>query len=78
MTRYYFDIRDNAGLNADEEGIEFATQREAELEAAQSLADLAKELASLDDRRDVSIEVRIGNRRVFQAALIFDRSATRQ
>jgi hypothetical protein len=78
MNRYYFDIRDNEGLSIDEEGVEFATQSEAESEAAQSLADLAKEMAPLDQRKDVAIEVRVGARRVFQAALIFDRSATKQ
>jgi hypothetical protein len=34
MIRYYFDIRDNTGLYRDHEGLEFNTQREAEVEAA--------------------------------------------
>jgi hypothetical protein len=42
MIRYYFDIRDNTGLYRDDEGLEFKTQREAEVEAAKSLANLAK------------------------------------
>jgi hypothetical protein len=33
MTRYYFDIRDDTGLYPDEEGMEFDTQQEAEVEA---------------------------------------------
>ncbi|XUJ35367.1 DUF6894 family protein [Bradyrhizobium japonicum] len=49
MTRYYFDIRDDAGLSPDEEGLEFDTQQEAEVEAAQSLAGLAR--SSLDTAR---------------------------
>lgn len=72
MMRYYFDIRDNSGLSVDEEGLEFPTQQEAEIEAARSLADLAKEFA--DIRQDVSVEVRTDGGRVFQTAFIFDRS----
>ncbi|MET4214657.1 hypothetical protein ABIB95_009516 [Bradyrhizobium sp. LA2.1] len=37
MTRYYFDIRDDTGLYPDEEGLEFDTQQEAEVEAASRL-----------------------------------------
>ncbi|WP_430640604.1 DUF6894 family protein [Bradyrhizobium brasilense] len=35
MIRYYFDIRDDNGIYPDEEGVEFATQREAEVEATE-------------------------------------------
>ncbi|APG13785.1 hypothetical protein BKD09_36070 [Bradyrhizobium japonicum] len=76
MIRYYFDIRDDTGLHRDEEGSEFRTQREAEVEAARSLANLAKDFA--DSQRDVAVEVRTDIERVFQAAFIFDRSRTKQ
>ncbi|AJA62522.1 MULTISPECIES: DUF6894 family protein [Bradyrhizobium] len=76
MTRYYFDIRDDTGLYPDEEGLEFDTQQEAEVEAARSLANLAKDFATI--RQDVSVEVRTEVERVFQAAFIFDRSRTKQ
>ncbi|GEC57105.1 hypothetical protein ABIF38_004304 [Bradyrhizobium japonicum] len=78
MIRYDFDIREHSGIYPDEEGMEFATQREAEVEAAESLAGLARDLATLDDRPDLSVEVRTVVGRVFQAALIFDRSETKQ
>lgn len=78
MTRYYFDIRDNTGLYPDEEGLEFGTQQEAEVEAAQALADLARDLAPLDERQDVAVEVRTDIERVFKAALLFDSSKTIQ
>lgn len=78
MTRYYFDIRDDTGLYPDEEGLEFGTQREAEMEAAHALADLARDLAVADERRDVSVEVRTDAKRLFQAALIFSGSGTTQ
>jgi hypothetical protein len=76
MTRYYFDIRDDTGLYPDEEGLEVDTQQEAEVEAARSLANLAKDFATI--RQDVSVEVRTDVERVFQAAFIFDRSRTKQ
>ncbi|MBR0826736.1 hypothetical protein JQ596_14395 [Bradyrhizobium manausense] len=76
--RYYFDIRDNTGLYPDEEGLEFKTQREAEVEAAQTLAGLAKDLATIDERQDVAVEVRTDVEDVFQAALIFKRGGTKQ
>lgn len=78
MTRYYFDIRDNTGLYPDEEGLEFGTQQEAEVEAAEALAGLARDLATMDERQDVAVEVRTDRERVFQAALIFNSSKTAQ
>lgn len=78
VTRYYFDMRDDTGLYPDEEGLEFDTQREAEVEAAQALADLARDLAILDERQDIAVEVRTSTRRVFQAALIFSSGKTTQ
>ncbi|OKO74856.1 hypothetical protein [Bradyrhizobium sp. NAS96.2] len=77
MIRDYFDIRDDNGIYPDEEGMEFATQREAEV-GSESLAGLARDLATLDDRPDLSVEVRTVVGRVFQAALIFDRSETKR
>ncbi|MDA9404509.1 hypothetical protein XH79_38030, partial [Bradyrhizobium sp. CCBAU 45389] len=39
MTRYYFDIRDGQDLYPDEEGLELADQKAAEIEAARALGD---------------------------------------
>jgi len=78
VTRYYFDIRDDSGLYSDEEGLEFETQRDAEVEAALALADLARDLAITDERQDVAVEVRAGTQRVFQAALVFSSNRTTQ
>lgn len=77
MIRYYFDIRDSSGLFCDEEGIEFRTQREAEVEATRSLADLAKDLAITEERQDCAVEVRTVVGEVFQAALVFQKNSTR-
>jgi hypothetical protein len=70
MDRYYFDIRDDDGLYPDEEGLDFPTQREAEIAAANTLAGLARDLAGQEDRPDFAVRTESG--RVFQAALIFD------
>jgi non-homologous end joining protein Ku len=67
VTRYYFDIRGDTQLYPDEEGIEFATQREAEVEAAESLAGLAKGNSDIDERPDASIEVRTDAGPVFRS-----------
>lgn len=72
MVRYYFDIRDDGGLFPDEEGLDLRTLREAEVEATQTLAGIARDVASHEDRTDVAIEVRTEAGRIFQAALIFD------
>jgi len=78
MVRYYFDIRDTTGLYPDEEGLEFKTQQEAEVEAAQTLAGLAKDLAATGEPQDVAVEVRTDVEDVFKAALIFKPSGTKQ
>jgi len=65
-------------LYADDEGLEFRTQREAEIEATQTLSGLARDLAGHEDRTDVAIEVRTDAGRVFQAALIFEPPTTKQ
>ena len=77
MTRYYFDIRDGEDVYPDAEGLEFPNQREAEIEAAQTLAGLARDLAGQEDRPDVAVEVRNEVGPVFQAALIFEANKTR-
>ena len=78
MTRYYFDIRDGGGLYPDEEGLEFKTQSEAEIEAAHSLANLARDLTTVGGRTDVAVEVRTEGGPIFQAALIFETCKTKQ
>ncbi|TWB88159.1 hypothetical protein FBZ93_119149 [Bradyrhizobium macuxiense] len=78
MVRYFFDIRDGTGLYPDEEGLEFADQRSAEMEAARTLGELARDLAALDDRHDVAIEVRTEGGPVFKAAFIFETRHPRQ
>ena len=78
MIRYFFDIRDDCELYPDKDGITFSTQREAEMEAAHTLAGLARDLAGGEDRPNVAVEVRTEAGRLFQAALIFEANKARQ
>jgi hypothetical protein len=71
MMRYYFDMRNGEALCADDEGMELRDQRAAEIEAANSLADMARESSPLDERRHMAIEVRTSAGPVFRAAFIF-------
>lgn len=55
MPHYDFDIRDGRALSVDEEGLTLANQRAAEIEAALSLADTAKDLAPSASGRRLAI-----------------------
>jgi Domain of unknown function (DUF6894) len=70
--RYYFDIREGEALCADEEGMELKDQKAAEIEAANSLADAARNCSPLETRHHVAVEVRTSAGPVFQAAFIFE------
>jgi hypothetical protein len=45
MTRYYFDFRDGDTFVKDEEGLELLDIAEAQIEAAEFLGDMVKDLA---------------------------------
>ena len=49
MGRYYFDLRDGDGLTADEEGLELRDVQAVQEEAAQSLADAARDGLRISD-----------------------------
>jgi hypothetical protein len=72
MPRYYFDIRENDELAVDEEGLELPDNRHAEIEAAQSLADMAKSMPGGIDCHHMSIEVRTGAGALFRASLVYE------
>ena len=77
LARFYFDIRDGTGLYPDEEGLELADQKAAEKEAARSLGELARDLATLEERHDFAIhdfaiEVRTEAGPVFKVVFIFE------
>jgi len=76
MPCYYFDIRDGDALYPDEEGLELTDQRAAEIEAAHSLAGMAKEIPAPEERHHMAVEVRTNNGPLFQAAFIYPGAPT--
>jgi hypothetical protein len=73
MPRYYFDIRDGDDLYSDEEGLDLPDLRAAEVEAARSLAHMARDkLPTAADRHQMAIEVRTPDGPLFRAAFIFE------
>ena len=78
MMRYYFDTRDGEAFCADEEGMELSDRTAAAIEAANSLADMARGLSRLDERHRMAVEVRTSAGPVFQAAFIFEAALLKQ
>lgn len=78
MPRYYFDIPDGESIAVDEEGLELPDLRAAEIEAARSLAHMAKDMPPSTERHHVAIEVRSDDGPLFQAAFFFEVTRMRQ
>ena len=77
MPRYYFDIRDGEAIAADEEGLELPDLKAAEIEAAQSLAHMARDMPPGTERHHMAIEVRTDDGPIFKAAFIFELTRTK-
>ncbi|WKA25921.1 DUF6894 family protein [Bradyrhizobium roseum] len=61
MRRYYFDLRDDNGLFVDDDGLECRDMQVVQMEAARSLADMARDAvhaATSTPSHAMSIEVR--------------------
>ncbi|MHC2250816.1 hypothetical protein ACVILK_000508 [Bradyrhizobium embrapense] len=71
MTRYFFDIRKDGYLIPDEEGLDFNDIRSAKLEAAHTLADLARDVARAGKDEDLTIDVRTSRGVTFSVSLTF-------
>jgi len=71
MPRYYFDIRDNGALATDEEGLVLVDLRAAEVEAARSLADMARDMPPGTAHHHMAIEVRADEGPLFNATFVF-------
>jgi hypothetical protein len=64
MTRYYFDLRDGNIFIADPEGLDLLDIAEAQIEAAEFLGDMVKDISmreALPAGYPMSVEVRQGN-----------------
>jgi len=58
MPQYFFDTRDGPELLRDEEGLELDGIQQARDEAARGLLDLARDLITGSESRELAIEVR--------------------
>ncbi|WP_322596959.1 DUF6894 family protein [Bradyrhizobium sp. SEMIA] len=73
MKRYYFDLKDGNDLSHDEEGIELPDVLSAQQEAAQSLADMARDAIRSDGTgHQMAIEVRDANGPVLQVKYVLE------
>lgn len=70
MPRYFFDIRHDGDLYPDEEGLDLADLRAAKVEAANTLAGIARDTSHSGGDHDVAIEVRTDDGLQFHAAFI--------
>jgi hypothetical protein len=70
MQRYFFDIRDGDDLAADEEGMMLSSLAAVQEEAAQSLADVARDMIRLQPGQHLAIEVRDASGSVVEEACI--------
>jgi hypothetical protein len=82
MARYYFDVRDNGVLAVDEEGLELPDLQAVQIEAARSLADMARhavwEKAETILGLRMAVEVRDDNGPVLQARFTFELEKNQQ
>lgn len=58
VPRFYFDVRDGAKFTPDDEGLECASLDAAERMAAETAAEIGRELLPRGDVREVTVEVR--------------------
>jgi hypothetical protein len=58
MPRFYFDVREGTRFVPDAIGIEFDSLDAAERAAAETAAEIGRELLSKGDAREVTVEVR--------------------
>ena len=77
MERYFFDIQSGRDLFADEEGLSLPSQKAAEVEAAQTLAGMARDFAFSGERPDVAVEVRTATDRLFCVSLVYRNVSTK-
>lgn len=63
MNRYYFDVRDQDGVEYDEIGLELAGLEAARREAWRALGELMLEGMTSSGRAAIAIDIRIGDGR---------------
>ena len=77
MTRYYFDLRDGDIFIADAEGLDLLDIAEAQIEAAEFLGDMVKDISMREAKPagyPMSVEVRQENEIVLILSFTFPKS----
>ncbi|QQO24712.1 hypothetical protein JJB98_26135 [Bradyrhizobium diazoefficiens] len=76
MPRYYFDLRDEMGTALDEEGLELSSPRAVQAEAANSVADMARDAVlsapPAGGKQRMAIDVRDASGPVMQVTFCFE------
>jgi hypothetical protein len=72
MPRYFFDTRDDDRLLSDDEGLELPDMEAVKVQAAKSLAELARDVLPCSTRRELAVEVRDLRQSVMKALLHFE------
>ena len=72
MPLYFFDTRDNDEFIEDDVGIEFPDLEAVKIEAARSLAELARDVISGSLQRKLAVEVRDEFGPVLMALMTFE------
>ncbi|MCS3447414.1 hypothetical protein AB7M49_000861 [Bradyrhizobium elkanii] len=74
MPRFYFDLYEGEAMALDEEGLELKSVEAAQVEAAKSLADMARDAIHSRSAkpRDMTIDVRDEAGTIMQVRLVFD------
>jgi len=73
VSQFYFDIWDGEALVVDEEGLDLASRRAAEIEAALSLADIVKQRDPLASSDGLAINVRNADGPVLTATFVYEK-----
>ena len=72
MPLYFFDTRDDDDFIEDEYGVEYPDLEAVKVEAARSLAELARDVIPGSVKRKLAVEVRDANGPVLMALMTFE------
>ncbi len=72
VPHYFFDTRDDKTFIEDDVGLDLPNLEEAKVQAARSLAELARDVLPSSVRRDLAVEVREGAYPLLKTLLHFE------
>jgi hypothetical protein len=72
MPHYYFDTQDGDDFIVDDEGADLPNLAEAKIVASASLAELARDVIPMTDRRVLKVEIREEQEPLLETRIIFE------